>query len=252
MKTIKMVATFFIFILFSACSNEESSTDENDSLNDDFTFDVSMTFGSQTDAIPSNAKVIFDNTIVGDNYDHMWQKSKGINCGSTACLAVSYLMGRQILQPYREFSVDEVNNLRERMHTDCGGIMIDEAVKVAKVDFGECNSGKFKVKSTSSNASNDVGRTKTKDKILEYLEANKPIIARVEVKKNGSISTSNAYTHFVVIVGLTLTDIGTGSTVYYIDPLKQYGEVLDCRYTDFLNSMRAENNYYYLLPLGCI
>lgn len=236
-------------LIFTSCKKEE--LDKDDGTNAEFDFDVDMGFGSQSDNIPSGATIIIDQIIVDDNYSHMYQKSPGINCGTTACLPTSYLMARQILQPTWDFTEEEVNNLRERMHTSCGGVYLDYAADLAKEDFGACNPGKFKKKSTSNSPGSDEGRTATKEKIKEWVEKEQPLIARLEVSSNGSISESNAYTHFVVIVGLTLTDVGTGSTVYYIDPLRHSAEVLDCSYTRFLNSMKSENGYYYLLPIGC-
>jgi hypothetical protein len=252
MKRKIIYLTFLLAIIFSGCSKKDSSENVDDGLNADLTNEESSNFGSQSEGIPSNATIIYDNILIPDNYNHMYQKTAGINCGGSACLAVSYMMARKIEQTNANFSTSEVNNLRTRMRTECGGIAIDEAVRIAKTDIGSCNSNKFKVKSTSTNPGNDNGRNLTKDKILESLQKGKSLIARVEVKSGGAIADYNAYTHFVVIVGLTLTDIGTGSTVYYIDPLKKNAEILDCSYTKFLNSMKSENNYYYLLTMGCL
>ena len=237
MRTKKNFLFFFFCILIFSCSTDEVITDDK---NDPIEWDYDSDFLNFEELVPEGANIVFDKIIIDDNFSFMYQKTSGVECGSSACLPTSYMMARKIVLPNSKFSVSELNSIASKLKMVCGeGASIDNAAKLAIIDFGELTSGKLRTDN----------RTRVKDEILLYLDNYLPIIARIEVSKSKVVTYKNA-AHFVVIVGLKLTDVGTGSTIFYIDPLSKYKKYSTCDYSTFLNSSKVRSGNYTMLPIS--
>lgn len=228
---------FLLFIFISSCSNDVAITDDK---NDPIEWDYDSDFLNFEELVPEGANIVFDKVIIDDNFSFMYQKTSGIDCGSSACLPTSYMMARKIVLPNAKFSVSELNSIASNLNMVCGeGASIDNAAKLAIKDFGDLTSAKLRTDD----------RTRVKNEIQLYLDNYLPIIARIEVSKSKVVTYINA-AHFVVIVGLKLTNVGTGSTIFYIDPLSKYKKYSTCDYSTFLNSSKVRSGNYTMLPIS--
>lgn len=239
-------------LLFNSCSKEDDVIENPPTQTEDTNGDLSsIEIPAPEDFGGGALDVTFSKLLVNRNdFKHMYQKTNGVTCGGSACLPTSYMMARAIVYPNRTFSVQELNTIINGMGTVCGtGTGITKCQTYAKNDIGSCNPS---IPGTTI-------RETAKNYIKDNLEKGLPIISLVRIK-NGTATSSPNYLsettgsgHFVTIVGLELTASGTGSTIYYLDPLDHTAIVREANYSTFLNSCLAGSsaNLYNIIAIGC-
>jgi hypothetical protein len=251
MKKYIIISILIIFFVCS-CSKKTNTIDsppvQVEGSNDDLS---TIELPAPEDFGGGSFNITFSKLLVNrNNFKHIYQKTTGITCGGSACLPTSYMIARAIVYPNRAFSVRELNNIIEGMGTVCGtGTGITKCQTYAKNDIGTCNP------SIPGTTDREIAKKYIKDNLQKGL----PVISLVRIKAATSpssssyLSESTGFGHFVTIVGLELTTNGTGSIVYYFDPLDKTGVIREANYTTFLNSCLAGSsaNLYNIIGVGC-
>ena len=204
----------------------------------------------------NNANLIFDKIIVNENnYRHFCQFDAH-HCGGIACLPTAYMIARGIAHPDKPVSADALDEIMIGMKVYdpkkdiCRYGYIENAAEYAIQDIGEGQPENGFFESTSSDYGSDEGRTTVKEELRSWIAMGKPVIVLVSVSGD-QLTTTGGIGHFVVLVGLKLTDIGVGSKAYYIDPMDSTPQIHEVDYTLLLNSCRSASskNYYNILKI---
>lgn len=197
--------------------------------------------------------VLFDKTIVTTSGYRHFNQNDATSCGSIACLPTSYMIARGISKSSFAVNKTELTMLIKNMNVlgsdgKCQFGHISKAGTQARTDFGSCQPSVQAPISTSENPALDNARTEVKNAFQDWINRGKPIIALVRYNIN-----TTSLGHFVVVVGLKTTDLGTGSIVRYIDPYKSSNNINEVDLSQFLNSMKSASSFnaYNFLRISC-
>ena len=209
---------------------------------------------------PSSAKIVavkydYEKFLTLTNYIHWYEgdvpKNYCVALSTKGCAPTAYIMARRLVDKKFAVDVNEYKKAIDGMSTSCTtGTGFDKISTYAqKTDqFG-----------SKHNSYYSFNREDFKVALKGLLTKEYPSIVAVWVKgtsitdvtkdKNGKVSGEG---HVVTVYGLQQTKDGTGSIIYYLDPLASASNgKKSMDYSAFLNSMGTFGSYY-TQPIGVV
>ena len=186
------------------------------------------------------------------NYTHynQFDKWSGAPSNLLACGQTSYMVARHMVDPSKSVNSSALEDIHDRL-SNFGSYNPEYYASVYMLsvlangnryndpDFGPGGAEYYSGGSYSSH------RNQLKSFILDSLESGKPVLVPVEYKFN-----TGAIGHFLVVVGLHLTDTGSGSIIYYKDVAGDDDSTKTVDYTVLLDSNVGNSNGYVALRLN--
>lgn len=264
----KYLCMIMCVILIIGCNKDDTLVVKNTLQKDQLSLGViqknSVNYAGYVSSESPVPGTWFIKPLYEQQYVHFWQMSAkpeypgGVLCGPTSYLLAAHMIATAKGWPYPS-SKTKVGAIYTKL-SQAG--KFDNTLGMYINDIHWFSSTyDFPVIKTSY--SRTLLRSLCKEYIEYYLKTGYPVIVSINIngansilwindngvdEKSGSsyyISKSGLTGHFILLTGIRINADGTG-TVWYKDPLSQYGETRSVYYSRLLDAMKANGNpdYY--------